>query len=228
MAGTRRSSARVLIVEDSESIRAALASALRSAGHDVLERGNGDSLEHDLRAFSPDVVVLDIMLPGRDGFSLLARVRSLGDAGVLMLTARDAIDDRLRGLDGGADDYITKPFVLPEVVSRINALLRRMGRTQSVLSVGDLVVDPEAGLAHRAGTPLTLTATEFNLLCYFAENKGRVVTKTQILGAIWGFESSDPNLVEVFVSALRKKLEACGPRLLHTSRGLGYVMREEA
>lgn len=224
----RRPGARVLIVEDAESIRVALGSTLRAAGHEVLERGDGNAFEQDLRAFAPDVVVLDVMLPGRDGFALLTRVRALSDAGVLMLTARDAVDDRLRGLDGGADDYITKPFVLPEVVSRINALLRRLGRTQAVLTVGDLVVDPQAGLAHRAGQPLTLTATEFTLLCYLAENRGRVVTKSQILAAIWGFESSDPNLVEVFVSALRKKLEAHGPRLLHTSRGLGYVMREEA
>jgi two-component system, OmpR family, response regulator len=198
---------RVLVVEDAEAIRLAVQSALQSA------------------EFRPDVVILDVMLPGRDGFALLEVVRARSDAGVVILTARDAVDDRLRGLTAGADDYVIKPFVLPEVVARVNALLRRMGRMQSMLVVGDLVVDPQAATVRRGSAEITLTATEFKLLCYLAEHRGQVVTKTQILSAVWGFDAYDPNLVEVFVSALRRKLETNGPRLLHTLRGLGYVLR---
>ena len=216
---------RVLVVEDAEAIRLAVQSALQSAGHVVLERADGRQLETDLAEFRPDVVILDVMLPGRDGFALLEVVRARSDAGVVILTARDAVDDRLRGLSAGADDYVIKPFVLPEVVARVNALLRRMGRMQSMLVVGDLVVDPQAATVRRGSAEITLTATEFKLLCYLAEHRGQVVTKTQILSAVWGFDAYDPNLVEVFVSALRRKLEANGPRLLHTVRGLGYVLR---
>jgi two-component system OmpR family response regulator len=216
---------RVLVVEDAEAIRLAVQSALQSAGHVVLERADGRQLETDLAEFRPDVVILDVMLPGRDGFALLEVVRARSDAGVVILTARDAVDDRLRGLSAGADDYVIKPFVLPEVVARVNALLRRMGRMQSMLVVGDLVVDPQAATVRRGSAEITLTATEFKLLCYLAEHRGKVVTKTQILSAVWGFDAYDPNLVEVFVSALRRKLEANGPRLLHTVRGLGYVLR---
>ena len=216
---------RVLIVEDAEAIRLAVQSALQSAGHAVRERADGRQLETDLAEFRPDVVILDVMLPGRDGFALLEVVRARSDAGVVILTARDAVDDRLRGLTAGADDYVIKPFVLPEVVARVNALLRRMGRMQSVLVIGDLVVDPLAATVRRGSAEITLTATEFKLLCYLAEHRGQVVTKTQILSAVWGFDAYDPNLVEVFVSALRRKLETNGPRLLHTLRGLGYVLR---
>jgi len=219
-------SGRVLVIEDAEAIRVALESGLRVAGHNVLLRADGRALEDDLTGFRPDVVVLDVMLPGRDGFSLLEIVRARSDAGVVMLTARDGIDDRLRGLTTGADDYVVKPFVLAEVVARVNALLRRMGRMQSTLIVGDLVVDPEAGTVRRGQAVVTLTATEFKLLCYLAEHRGKLLTKTQILSAVWGFDAYDPNLVEVFISALRRKLEAHGPRLLHTMRGLGYVLRE--
>jgi DNA-binding response OmpR family regulator len=215
----------VLIVEDAEAIRLAVQSALQSAGHAVRERADGRQLETDLAEFRPDVVILDVMLPGRDGFVLLDVVRARSDAGVIILTARDAVDDRLRGLTSGADDYVIKPFVLPEMVARVNALLRRMGRMQSVLVVGDLVVDPQAATVHRGAAEIALTATEFKLLCYLAEHRGQVVTKTQILSAVWGFDAYDPNLVEVFVSALRRKLETNGPRLLQTVRGLGYVLR---
>ena len=218
---------RVLVVEDAEAIRLAVQSALQSAGHVVLERADGRQLETDLAEFRPDVVILDVMLPGRDGFALLEVVRARSDAGVVILTARDAVDDRLRGLSAGADDYVIKPFVLPEVVARVNALLRRMGRMQSMLVVGDLVVDPQAATVRRGSAEITLTATEFKLLCYLAEHRGKVVTKTQILSAVWGFDVYDANLVEVHISALRRKLEQHGPRLLHTLRGLGYVLRDE-
>ena len=219
--------ARVLVVEDADAIRAAVESGLIGAGHDVVARADGRELERLLAQFRPDVVVLDVMLPGRDGFALLELVRSRSDAGVVMLTARDGIDDRLRGLGTGADDYVTKPFVLAELLARVNALLRRLGRVQSTMVVGDLVVDPGAGSVVRAGSAIGLTATEFKLVCYLAEHRGKALTKTQILSGVWGFDAYDPNLVEVHISALRRKLEEHGPRLLHTLRGLGYVLRAE-
>ena len=217
---------RVLVVEDADAIRAAVESGLAGAGYTVLTRGDGRDLEQILTQFRPDVVVLDVMLPGRDGFALLGVVRSRSDAGVVMLTARDGIDDRLRGLSSGADDYVVKPFMLAELVARIGALLRRLGRTETTISVGDLLVDPDKGEARRGESAIALTATEFRLLCYLAQHRGKVLTKTQILSAVWGFDAYDPNLVEVHVSALRRKLEEHGPRLLHTRRGFGYFLED--
>jgi two-component system OmpR family response regulator len=222
-----RGDARVLVVEDADAIRAAVQAGLLGAGHEVVARPDGRDLERVLTEFRPDLVVLDVMLPGRDGFALLRVVRSHSDAGVVMLTARDGIDDRLRGFDTGADDYVVKPFVLAELVARVGALLRRLGRVQSTITVADLMVDPDAGRVRRGASEIVLTATEFKLLCYLAEHRGKVVTKTQILSAVWGFDVYDANLVEVHISALRRKLEQHGPRLLHTLRGLGYVLRDE-
>ncbi|WP_225730223.1 MULTISPECIES: response regulator transcription factor [unclassified Nocardia] len=220
--------ARVLVVEDGAAIRAAVAAALRDAGHEVLARPDGQRLEHDLTDFRPDLVVLDIMLPGRDGFQLLEVIRRRSAAGVLMLTARDAVPDRLRGLSSGADDYVLKPFVLAELIARVDAVGRRLGRIAATVQVGDLVVDPDAGVVTRAGTPITLTPTEFAVLRHLAEQRDRIVTKTQILTAVWGYENYDDNLVEVYISALRRKLEAHGGRLIHTVRGRGFVMRADA
>lgn len=217
--------ARILVIEDAEAIRAAVSSALRDGGHDVLGRPDGRELEADLRRFRPDLVVLDVMLPGRDGFALLDVIRQTSTAGVVMLTARDGVPDRLRGLGAGADDYVVKPFVLAELVARVTAVLRRLGRTPSTVQVGDLIVDAESGVVMRGADTIDLTATELRLLRYLAAQRGRVVSKTQILTAVWGYDDYDPNLVEVHVSALRRKLEAHGPRLLHTVRGLGYVLR---
>ena len=180
-----------------------------------------------MRGLRPDLVVLDVMLPGRDGFALLEVVRARSDAGIVVLTARDGLDDRLRGLDSGADDYVVKPFLVAELVSRVRAVLRRRGRVPDVLALGDLVVDDAAGVATRAGTELELTATELRLLRYLADQRGRTVTKNQILTQVWGYDAYDPNLVEVHVSALRRKLEAHGPRIVHTVRGLGYALRPE-
>jgi DNA-binding response OmpR family regulator len=218
---------RVLVIEDAEAIRIAVESGVASEGHEVLARADGAHLEQDLAEFRPDVVILDVMLQGRDGFALLETIRSRSRAGVVMLTARDSIDDRLRGLTTGADDYVVKPFILAELVARVNALMRRMGRIPTVLTVGDLVVDPEAVTVRRGKASISLTATEFKLLCYLAEHRGLVLNKSQLLSAVWGFDAYDPNLVEVFISALRRKLEEHGPRLLHTVRGMGYVLRDD-
>jgi DNA-binding response OmpR family regulator len=223
--GRVSTAARVLVVEDADAIRAAVHSALRDAGYEVLGRPDGQQLESDLARFRPDLVILDVMLPGRDGFTLLDVVRRTTQAGVVVLTARDGVPDRLRGLSGGADDYLVKPFVLAELVARVAAVLRRLGRASSTVQIGDLVVDADSGVVLYRDQQVDLTATELRLLNYLAAQRGRVVSKAQILTAVWGYEDYDPNLVEVHVSALRRKLEAHGPRLLHTVRGLGSVLR---
>jgi two-component system, OmpR family, response regulator len=217
--------ARILVVEDAEAIRAAVLTGLADAGFGVAGRQDGRDLERDLATFRPDLVVLDIMLPGRDGFALLDVVRRRSAAGVLLLTARDGIDDRLRGLHNGADDYLVKPFVLAELVARVIAVLRRLGRTPACVEVGDLTLDSAAGSVRRAGRSIELTGTERRLLEHLAAHRDQVLSKTQLLTAVWGYEDFAPNLVEVHISALRRKLGE--PRLLHTVRGLGYVLRAD-
>lgn len=221
----RVEAARVLVVEDAEAIRVSVESALAAAGCRVLGRPDGADLEQRLAEFRPDLVVLDVMLPGRDGFALLDVIRRHSPVGVVLLTARDAVDDRLRGLGGGADDYVVKPFVLAELVARVEAVLRRMGRAQPVVEVGDLVVDLDHGVVRRGGVPVELTATELRLLVFLARRRDRVVGKAQLLTGVWGYDDYAENLVEVHVSALRRKLEEHGPRLVHTVRGRGYVLR---
>ena len=217
---------RILVVEDTEAIRVSVETALHTAGFVVRALPDGTELEPELTRFRPDLVVLDVMLPGRDGFELLHEIRRRSAAGVVMLTARDGVDDRLRGLGEGADDYVVKPFVLAELVARVGAVLRRTGRTRPTIEIGDLMVDVEAGMALYAGERVDLTATEWKLLSYLAAHRERVLSKTQILTAVWGYDDYAPNLVEVNVSTLRKKLEAHGPRLVHTVRGQGYVLRD--
>lgn len=217
-----RSAARVLVVEDSDAIREVVVEALQGAGYVCMGSVDGSRLEETLDGHRPDLVVLDVMLPGRDGFTLMNVVRSWGEVGVIMLTARDGLPDRLRGLDGGADDYVIKPFELSELVSRVGAVLRRRGRIPATIQVGDLVVDRGAGVATRAGTRLELTATELRLLDFLLDQRGRTVSANQILNAVWGYASYDDNLVHVHISSLRRKLETLGPRMLHTARGIGY------
>ncbi|WP_370653123.1 MULTISPECIES: response regulator transcription factor [Mycobacterium] len=216
---------RVLVVEDSETIREMVTEALADVGYHTDSRCDGTGLEEALEGLRPDLVVLDVMLPGRDGFELIDVVRQWGDVGIVMITARDGLPDRLRGLDGGADDYVVKPFELAELVSRVGAVLRRRGRLPKVVQFGDLLLDVDAGVAARAGHPLDLTATELRLLEFLVEQRGRIVSATQILSAVWGYDAYDPNLVQVHVSGLRRKLEAHGPRILHTVRGIGYRLQ---
>ncbi|QWF82698.1 Transcriptional regulatory protein PrrA [Amycolatopsis sp. CA-230715] len=196
-----------------------------TAGFEVRARADGEAIEQDLVGFRPDLVVLDVLLPGRDGFELLSLIRRHSAAGVVMLTARDGVEDRLRGLGEGADDYVVKPFVLAELVARVTAVLRRTGRTKPTVEIGDLVVDAEAGMALYRGERIDLTATEWKLLSHLAAHRDRVLSKTQILAAVWGYDDYAENLVEVNVSTLRRKLEQHGPRILHTVRGQGYVLR---
>jgi len=217
---------RILVVDDSEVIRVAVETALTEHGFDVTARPDGASFEDDLRATRPDLVILDVMMPGRDGFELLAVARRESAAGVLMLTARDAMDDRLNGLRRGADDYLVKPFAMAELVARTHAILRRLGGARSRRVVGDLLLDDDGAVVRRGEHLIALTRTERRLLDVLAEHSGTVLSKTQILNAVWGIDERADNLVEINISSLRRKLEAAGPRVIHTIRGLGYVLSE--
>ncbi|OBF84016.1 DNA-binding response regulator [Mycobacterium sp. 852002-51163_SCH5372311] len=218
---------RVLVVEDSETIREMVSEALADVGYHTDTRCDGEGLEEVLDGLRPDLVVLDVMLPGRDGFSLLDVIREWGDIGIVLITARDGLPDRLRDLDGGADDYVVKPFELAELVSRVGAVLRRRGRLPQVVQLGDLMLDVDAGVASRDGHRLELTGTELRLLDFLVAQRGRIVSAAQILNAVWGYDAYDPNLVQVHVSGLRRKLEAHGPRILHTVRGIGYRLQPQ-
>jgi two-component system OmpR family response regulator len=214
---------RVLVVEDEPELRRVLAQALREDGYAVDEAADGPDGLYKATTWSYDLVVLDLMLPGLDGFALLKRLRREKHTPVLILTARDAITDRIRGLDVGADDYVVKPYVLAEVLARVRALIRRAaGRGDSRMSVGDVEIDTAGRTVTRAGEPVTLTAREYAILELLVLHRGRVVTKTEIYEHI--FDETDDtlsNLIEVHVSNLRKKL---GRDLIETRRGMGYVV----
>jgi len=214
---------RIMIVEDGETIRLAVAAALRSHGYEVSASRDGSMMESELAAHRPDLVLLDVMLPGRDGFELLEIVRAASTAAVIMLTARDATADRVHGLSAGADDYLVKPFAMAELIARVEAVLRRTRPGGAVLRVGDLELTPDANRVRRAGAEIELTETERRVLAYLTAHREQVVSKTQILTAVWGYDGFADNLVEVNVSTLRRKLEAQGQaRVLHTVRGRGY------
>ena len=216
--------ARVAVVEDEQAQRSAIAGALRRAGYTVDAWADGSDVER-IAAFRPDLAILDVMLPGVDGMGVARALRERDDVPVMFVTAREAVADRLAGFALGADDYLVKPVVLEELLARAGAVLRRSGRLpKRVTSVGDLVIDEEATLATRAGHPLDLTATEYRLLLYLAQHRGRTLSKLVLLTQVWGYDAYDPNLVEVHVSALRRKLESHGPRLIHTVRGMGRVL----
>lgn len=215
---------RILLVEDDASLRRAVASSLLSEGYVVHALEHGRGFDEALRTFRPDLVILDVRLPhGPDGFALARRVRADGDAPLLFLTAVGGEDDRLTGFESGGDDYVVKPFSMAELMARVLALLRRSGRLRSaVVEVGDLIVDPVARRASRGGVELDLTPTEFQLLHALAARSGAAVSKERLLALVWGFDDYDANVVEVHVSALRRKVEAHGRRLIHTVRGAGY------
>jgi len=220
---------RVLVVDDEAAIADLVATALRYEGFETATAGDGRAALEAVESFRPDLVVLDVMLPDLDGFEVQRR---LGDRGVrvpvLFLTARDATEDKVRGLTLGGDDYVTKPFSLEELVARIRAVLRRAQGAAPTgrLVFDDLEMDEEAHEVSRAGHPVDLTPTEFALLRYFLLNPRRVLSKEQILDHVWHYDfGGDASIVETYVSYLRKKLDTGGPRLLHTVRGVGYVLR---
>lgn len=213
---------RILVVEDSDAIRVAVLAALAAQGFEAAGVADGGELERLLGDFRPELVILDVLLPGRDGFGLLEVIRARSSAAVLMLTARDATADRVRGLAGGADDYLVKPFAMVELLARVTAVLRRTVPGGPSIMVGDLELAEESGAVLRSGRAVELTETELQILRYLAGQRGHVVSKDKIINAVWGYAGFDPNLVEVHVSSLRRKLERYGPRLIHTVRGRGY------
>lgn len=219
---------RVLLVEDDVAVRETVAMALDREGYAVRAEGDGLAIEAVARDFRPDLAILDVRLPaGPSGLSMARMLRSASDVPILFLTAADAEQDRIAGFDAGADDYVPKPFSVAELLARVRALLRRSGRlTSEVWQVADLVVDEGARQAARDGRDLDLTRIEFDLLVVLGRKPGQVLSKGQLLAAVWGMDLYDPNLVEVHVSSLRRKLEAGGePRLVHTVRGVGYTVR---
>ena len=220
---------RVLVVEDDQEIAQVLLRSLRMEGYEARASYDGEAALADAREFSPDLVILDLGLPKLDGIDVARSLRhDGGDVPILMLTARDAVDSRVEGLDAGADDYLVKPFERQELLARLRALLRRRPpRGSASLVVGDLQLNPDTHEVRRAEREIELTQREFELLEYLMRNERIVVPRQRLLEEVWGYDPfATTNTIEVFVSNLRRKLEAGDePRLLHTIRGAGYVLR---
>jgi two-component system, OmpR family, response regulator len=222
--------ARLLVVDDEPNIVELLSASLRFAGFEVATATNGQEALTTARTFRPDLALLDVMMPGMDGFELVRRLRGEGArVPLLFLTARDATEDKVTGLTLGGDDYVTKPFSLDEVLARIRAILRRVEASaapSSKLVFADLEMDEETHEVWKAGELVPLSPTEFKLLRYFMQNTGKVLSKPQILDHVWNYDfGGDANVVESYVSYLRRKVDTTEPRLLHTLRGVGYVLR---
>ena len=224
-------SVRVLVVDDEPTLTELLAMALRYEGWQVRSAENGMAALRAAREFTPDVVVLDVMLPDVDGLEVLHRLRATApELPVLFLTARDSVEDRIAGLTAGGDDYVTKPFSLEEVVARLRGLLRRAHRasprSDALLTVGDLTLDEDSHEVRRGEDPIQLTATEFELLRFLMRNPRRVLSKAQILDRVWNYDfGGQANVVELYISYLRKKIDAGREPMIHTRRGAGYVLK---
>ena len=225
--------AKVLVVDDEENIRELLSVSLKFQGYDVDTAADGPAAIDRCRSSKPDVLILDVMMPGMDGFGLLRRLRADGvEAPALFLSARDSVEDKVNGLTIGGDDYVTKPFSLEEVVARLQVLLRRSGfgeaeQSSSRITFADIELDDETHEVFKAGQPVQLSPTEFTLLRYFMVNAGTVLSKPRILDHVWNYDfGGEVNVVESYVSYLRRKLDNGERRLIHTLRGVGDVMRE--
>ena len=224
--------ARLLVVDDEPNIRDLLATSLRFAGFEVFTASTGNEAIREATEHQPDLVVLDVMLPDMDGFTVTRRLRDRGEQyPILFLTAKDETQDKVAGLTVGGDDYVTKPFSLEEVVARIRAVLRRThggteSTVESALMVGDLRLDEDSHEVHRGDVNIELSPTEFKLLRYLMLNAGRVVSKTQILDHVWDYDwSGEVGIVESYISYLRRKIDVIGDPMIHTKRGIGYVLR---
>ncbi len=242
MDGMSAPEARLVVVDDEPNIRELLSTSLRFAGFEVHAAADGNGALQLVRDVEPDLVVLDVMLPDMDGFTVTRRMRSTGrHTPVLFLTARDDTQDKVQGLTVGGDDYVTKPFSLEEVVARIRAVLRRTQagepEDEAVVRVGDLELDEDSHEVRRAGIEVDLSPTEFKLLRYLMLNAGRVLSKAQILDHVWQYDwGGDANIVESYISYLRRKIDHITvpgpdgedvtlPALIHTKRGVGYLLR---
>jgi len=223
---------RALVVDDEESLADLVGMSLRYEGWDVKTAHSVAEAMNHAKTFAPDIAVLDIMLPDGDGLSLMKSLRSV-HAGlpVLFLTAKDAVDDRVAGLTAGGDDYVTKPFSLEELVARLRGILRRAGAgvtedEHAELRVGDLVLNEDSYEVHRAGVSIELTSTEFELLRYLMRNPKRVLSKANILDRVWDYDfGGKASIVEIYISYLRKKIDTLGTPLIHTVRGVGYIIK---
>ncbi len=222
----------LLIVDDEDNLRSMLAAALAHHGFNVTTAENGEDALDAVARLRPDLILLDVMMPDLDGFEVCRRLRAQGDrTPVLFLTARDATDDKVRGLTMGGDDYLEKPFSLDELVARANAVLRRTasGTVPSrakILECGDLTMDDDAHRVRRAGEDVSLSPTEYNLLHYLLVNQGRVVSKAQILDHVWKYDfGGDSGVVETYIGYLRRKIDSGDDKLIHTIRGIGYTLR---
>ena len=221
---------RVLVVEDDVDIAGVLRRSLDIEGYDVRLAKDGVDALDQWATFNPDAVVLDLGLPRLDGVEVAKRLRKDSDVPILMLTARDSLEDRVGGLDSGADDYLVKPFERAELLARLRAMMRRRPpRGSATLEVGDLSLNPDTREVFRGGRALELTQREFELLEYLMRNERLVVSRQALLDDVWGYHPfAETNTIDVFVSNLRRKLESGGePRVLHTVRGIGYVLRPE-
>jgi two-component system OmpR family response regulator len=223
---------RVLVVDDEATLTDLLKMALRYEGWEVRTAATGQAALAAARDFRPDAVVLDIMLPDLDGLQILSRLRANGDdMPVLFLTAKDSLDDRINGLTAGGDDYVTKPFSLEELVARLRGLIRRstllaVDNDGPTVQVGDLTLNEDSHEVYRDGTPIELTATEFELLRYLMRNPRRVLSKSQILDRVWSYDfGGKASVVEIYISYLRKKIDAGRPAMIHTIRGVGYMIK---
>jgi two-component system, OmpR family, response regulator len=226
----------VLVVDDEPNIRELVEVALKFHGCSVVTAATGHEALRQAEASGPDLIVLDVMLPDMDGFEVCRRLRALGnEVPVIFLTARDTSSDTVTGLAIGGDDYVTKPFSVEALVARVRAVLRRAsrgahdgqtGRDGAILRAGDVELDEARWTVHRAGTQIELSPTEFRLLAYLMRHPGRVLTRAQLLENVWGWDyAGESQIVETYVSYLRRKLDPLGPPLIHTQRGVGYSLR---
>lgn len=222
--------AAILVVDDDPSVLSALRRALVLEGYQVSTAADGEAALEMIGTSRPDLLVLDVMLPGIDGFRLCARARELSGAPILMLTAKDTVPDRVSGLDHGADDYLVKPFAIDELMARVRALLRRAaGHSSRTLQYEDLLLDLDTHEAFRGDEPLSLSPLDFQLLTVFLQHPRQVLSREQLCQQVWGFDfEGESNFVNVAVMELRRKIESEGrPRLIQTVRGFGYALRAE-